>query len=395
VGIVGAGIMGSGIAAAVLRREFPVTLFDANPAALGAGASRALSEAAFDKAAGGATTARTLQLAPRLLAAPGLDALAGCDVVIEAIVENEEAKRALYRELEPRLGPTAILATNTSAISVARLAEGLARPERFLGIHFFNPVRKMPLVEVVRGPRTGDEAVAAAVALAKAAGKSPIVVQDGPGFLVNRVLFPYMNEAVQLLAEGVAPEAIDAAAKAFGMPMGPITLFDVVGLDTALFAGRVMHAAWPERMHESPLLAQLVAAGRLGQKSRAGFFAYDGKSDRGKPDPALGPFLAAVRQAGPTPGREQLVDRLMLPMLAEAVRALEDGVVRDARDVDLGLILGIGFPPFLGGLLFWADQCGLAKLVDRLRALEPLGPRYAPPRRLVELAAAGGTFYGT
>src|SRR5262249_8171176 len=178
------------------------------------------------------------------------------------IVENEQAKTAIYKQLEPLLKPDAILASNTSTISITRMAKVLLRPEQFAGLHFFNPAEKMPLVEVIRGEKTSDATIATLVALAKQIGKSPIVVKDGPGFLVNRILFPYMDEAALLLVEGADPRAIDKAATAFGMPMGPITLYDVVGLDTSLFAGNVMHAAFPDRAVASPLLEEMVAKGR-------------------------------------------------------------------------------------------------------------------------------------
>src|SRR5262249_26002946 len=190
------------------------------------------------------------------------------------------------RQLEPMIRPETILASNTSTISISRMAEVLSKPERFAGMHFFNPVERMPLVEVIRGEKSNDSAVVTLVALAKQVGKSPIVVKDGPGFLVNRILFPYMDEALLLLTEGAEPRAIDKAATAVGMPMGPITLQDVVGLDTSLYAGRVMHAAFPNRAVASPLLEELVAKGRLGQKSGAGFYRYD-KGLKGSDDPAF------------------------------------------------------------------------------------------------------------
>src|SRR5205823_8975303 len=179
---------------------------------------------------------------------------------------NEAAKTGVYKQLEPLLRPDAILASNTSTISITRMATALANPERFAGLHFFNPVERMPLVEVIRGEKTSDQTVATLVALAKQIGKTPIVVKDGPGFLVNRILFPYLNESLLLLEEGATPREIDKAATAFGMPMGPITLYDVVGLDTSLYAGKVLQAAYPDRAVISKVLEDLVASGRLGQK---------------------------------------------------------------------------------------------------------------------------------
>lgn len=393
VGVIGAGIMGSGIAAACVKRELAVTMTDTRPAALEVGVRKAVEEAAYDKTAKGPTTEKLLKLAPLVRSVSEEADFKHCDLVIEAVVENEEVKRDLHRRIEGYLADNAILASNTSAISIGRIAEGLARPERFCGIHFFNPVRKMPLVEVIRGPKSSDSTIAAAVAFAKQLGKSPIVVEDGPGFLVNRLLFPYMNEAIELLTAGVSIKAIDGAAKSFGMPMGPITLYDVVGLDTALFAGKVMVEAFPDRFLASSLLPEMVEAGRLGQKSGAGFFAYKQKADRGDPDPAFDALLAKHLKPGPKLDAETLQLRLFLPMLLEATRVLEEKKVRDPRDVDLGLIFGIGFPPFKGGLLFWADTIGPAKILEMLKPFESLGPRFRPTPLLLGLAASNRKFY--
>ena len=394
VGVFGAGIMGSGISSAVVKREIPVTLTDAAAPALGGGVQKILEEVSYNRQTKASDPQRMLKFAP-LLNATTLDAeFAGCDLVIEAVVENPKVKAELYARIEPLLADDAILASNTSAISIGRLAEKLKRPERFCGIHFFNPVRKMPLVEVIRGPKSSDETIATAVAFAKRIGKSPIVVNDGPGFLVNRLLLPYMNEALELILDGIDIKAIDGAAKGYGMPMGPITLYDVVGLDTAYYAGQVMHEAFPDRIVESPLLGAMVKAGRLGQKTNAGFFAYKDKQGRGQPDPTLADVVKPLIRKQETLSGEQIVERLFLPMVLEATRILEEGKVRDPRDVDLGLIFGIGFPPFKGGLLFWADTIGAAKLVEMLKPYESLGARYQPTPMLLEMAKDKRAFYG-
>ena len=393
VGVVGAGIMGSGIAAACLKRDLKVLMTDARPESLAAGVRTAIEEAAYDKAARGPTTERVLKLAPLMHEVVDEKDFGKCDLVIEAIVENEAVKREFHSRMESHLTDQATLASNTSAISIGRLAEGLKRPDRFCGIHFFNPVRRMSLVEVIRGPKTSDETVATAVAFAKGLGKNPIVVNDGPGFLVNRLLAPYMNESMSLLTTGTPIKAIDGAAKAFGLPMGPITLTDVVGLDTSLFAGRVMVEAFPDRFISSPLLEALVKAGRLGQKSGAGFFAYSNKSDRGEPDPAFDAILATFVKQPQSLDTQTVTMRLFLPMLLEATRILEEKKVRDPRDVDLGLIFGVGFPPFKGGLLFWADTIGTAKIVEMLKPFESLGARFQPTPLLLELAADRRGFY--
>ena len=395
VAVVGAGIMGQGIAAASLKRNLSVTLADAVPDALSKGVQQILEEVAYDKEKKGPDAAKAVRYAGLLNPATADAEVAPADLVIEAIVENPEVKRQLYARLEPQLSPQAILASNTSTIPISKLAESLKRPERFCGIHFFNPVRKMPLVEVIRGAKTSDETVATAVAYAKNIGKSPIVVNDGPGFLVNRLLTPYLNEALELFADGAEMKAIERAAKEFGMPMGPFTLYDVIGLDTSFYAGRVMYEAFPDRTAASPILPALVKAGRLGQKNGLGFFSYKDRG-RGAPDPAANELIKQYVNKNPQKfTQEQITARLFLPMVLEATRILEAKVVRDPRDVDLGLIFGVGFPPFKGGLLFWADSLGAAKIVEMLAPFENLGTRMKPTPMLVEMAKTGGKFYAT
>jgi 3-hydroxyacyl-CoA dehydrogenase/enoyl-CoA hydratase/3-hydroxybutyryl-CoA epimerase/3-hydroxyacyl-CoA dehydrogenase/enoyl-CoA hydratase/3-hydroxybutyryl-CoA epimerase/enoyl-CoA isomerase len=332
VGVIGSGIMGSGIAAATLKSEIPIAITDANAEALARGAKQVLEEAAYNRKTKGPELAKTLKLAPLLSMTHREEEIAGCDLVIEAIIEKEEAKKQLFARLEPLLGPETILASNTSTIPISRLAVGLKRPERFCGIHFFNPVRRMKLVEVIRGAKTSDETVATAVGFAKRIGKLPIVINDGPGFLVNRLLFPYMNEALELLIEGASPKEIDRAATAFGMPMGPITLSDLVGLDTALYAGNVMQQAFPSRFVSSPLLSAMVKGGRLGQKSGRGFFSYQNKRGKAEDDPAMETLLAEHRRDQRKFSRDALTNRLFLPMLVEATRMLEEKIVRDVRE---------------------------------------------------------------
>jgi 3-hydroxyacyl-CoA dehydrogenase/enoyl-CoA hydratase/3-hydroxybutyryl-CoA epimerase/3-hydroxyacyl-CoA dehydrogenase/enoyl-CoA hydratase/3-hydroxybutyryl-CoA epimerase/enoyl-CoA isomerase len=393
VGVVGSGIMGSGIAAATLKSEIPTALTDANAESLARGAKQVLEEAAYNRKSKGPDLARTLKLAPLVSVTHREEEIATCDLVIEAIVEKEDAKKELFARLEPQLRPEAILASNTSTIPITRLAAALKRPERFCGIHFFNPVRRMKLVEVIRGAKTNDETVATAVAFAKRIGKMPIVVGDGPGFLVNRLLFPYMNEAIELLCDGASLKEIDRAATTFGMPMGPITLYDLVGLDTAMYAGMVMYQAFPDRVVASPLVPALVKQGRLGQKAGRGFFSYQNKKARAEEDPSLEKLIAPYRRGERKFSRDELMNRLFLPMLLEATRMLEDKIVRDVRDVDLGLIFGLGFPPFKGGLLYWADTIGAAKLLEMIKPLEPLGARFQPTPLLRDMAAKGRKFY--
>ncbi len=392
-GVVGAGIMGSGIAAAHVRRGIPTTMVDVSPEAMQKGIA-AIARSFQGRVEIGRMSPTDVVTAMALLnTTQDTRALAGGDVVIEAVVENEEVKTELYRKLQDVLGPDAILASNTSTISITRMAQAVRVPERFAGMHFFNPVDRMPLVEVIRGEKTADQTVATLVALAKKVGKTPIVVRDCPGFLVNRILFPYMNEAMLLLEEGADPRAVDKAATAFGMPMGPITLSDVVGLDTMLYAGRVVNQAYADRACDNRVVPELVKAGRLGQKSGAGFYSY-AKGSRGTDDSFLAGLLDQLRTARRAFTPEEITDRLFLPMLVEASRTLEEGIVRDPGDVDMGLILGIGFPTFRGGILRWADTVGLDKVVATLEKYAPLGKRFEPTESMRRLAGTGKGFFG-
>jgi 3-hydroxyacyl-CoA dehydrogenase/enoyl-CoA hydratase/3-hydroxybutyryl-CoA epimerase/enoyl-CoA isomerase len=392
VGVLGAGMMGSGIALAHVRRGIPTVMLDKVPAALEKGVNNIIKGLQGRVAAGRMSSEEAAGALARLSTSMTLNALADRDVVIEAITENEEMKVHVYRQLHNVLGPDAILASNTSAISITRMAQAVKRPENFAGMHFFNPVDRMQLVEVVRGDQTSDETVATLVALAKRIGKTPIVVRDCPGFLVNRILFPYLNESLVLLQEGANPRAIDKAATAFGMPMGPITLYDLVGLDTSLHAGNVINTAFADRAAPTRILAELVAAGRLGQEYGAGFYSY-AKGSRGVDDPALEPILAKCRTEQRQISNEEITDRLFLPMVTEASRVLSEGIVREPGDVDMGLILGIGFPAFRGGILRWADSLGLANVLEKLRPYERLGARFHPTEQMRKLAAEGKGFY--
>ena len=393
VGVIGAGVMGQGIASANIRRQIPTVINDAADDALQRGIQSVLEQASYNRDLKGPDVEQTIALAPLLSPALETEEMKHCDLVIEAAVERADVKKTIFSNLEEIVSSTAVLATNTSTIPIDELASSLSHPERFLGIHFFNPVRKMPLVEIIRGTKTSDDAIATAFAYAKKIKKSPILVRSGPGFLVNRLLLPYMSEAVELLLEGVEPRAVDRVATRFGMPMGPIRLYDVVGLDVAAYAGKTMVAAFPDRVLQSPLVEDLVAAGRLGQKAGHGFYHYRNKKRRAESDAALNPFIDKHKKGVRDLGAEEIQDRLMLPMLLEATRVLDEQIVENARDVDLGLILGIGFPPFRGGLLFWADTVGAGEILKKLERYQGLGPRYEPTERLVQLAETGSKFY--
>lgn len=379
VGVIGAGLMGAGIAGAHVRRGVPTVMLDTAPAALEKGV-QSVSKSLLGRVEIGRMSPQEAAGSLALLSTSlTTQTLADRDVVVEAIVENEEAKKKLFAQVEPLLPPGAILASNTSTISITRMAQGLKAPERFAGLHFFNPVDRMQLVEVIRGEKTDDTTVATLVALARRIGKTPIVVRDCPGFLVNRVLFPYMNEALLLLEEGVAPRAIDKAAVAFGMPMGPITLQDLVGLDTSLYAGGVLERAFPERAVKTTILGQLVQSGRLGQKTGAGFYNYTAsKGGKGADDPVLAEMLAKFGTRKEM-SIEEIQERLFLPMYAEATRVLAEGIVASPAEVEMGLILGIGFPPHKGGILSWAQSLG-DQLPAKLAKHASLGARFHPAK---------------
>lgn len=387
VGLIGAGMMGTAIAAACVGRDVPVVLTDAVAAALASAPKRIEAELrASGYADAEARVARLVRLSDDPVA------VASCELVLESIQEKLTAKHAVYRQVQPHFGPETVLASNTSTIPIGQLAAGVAAPERFCGIHFFHPVRQRPLVEVIRGPQTSEATIARAVALARTLEKLPLVVGDGPGFLVNRLLVPYFNEALELLLDGVPVAQIESAAVRFGMAKGPLRLMDEIGLDTTLLSGQVLWKAFPERIIASPLLVSMVKYGLLGQKAGAGFFCYPEVAPSAPPRRAFSEVLAMwLREPSPIPD-DLLAVRLFLPMVLEATRILDDGVVGDPREIDLAVLFGLGFPASRGGLLYWADALGAAKIVERLGPLASLGPRTAPTERLREMAGSGRSF---
>lgn len=324
------------------------------------------------------------------LIAPTLDwsGFRRAEAVIEAIVEDLEIKKKVLRELEPKVSPECLIATNTSTLSVSEMQSALERPERMAGFHFFNPVDRMLLIEVVRGASTDDRTTASFVALAKRLGKTPVVVQDGPGFLVNRILSPYLNEASHLLLETSDIGGIDRAFVDFGMPMGPLRLLDEVGIDVAQKAGKVLARAFGDRAEPSGILEPLVGAGRLGKKNGRGLYRHDGK--RATPDPEAAALIGARKEAL-VPG--EAIERGLGLMVAEAARCLDEGIVRSASELDLAMVMGTGFPPFRGGLLRYADTYGIARIVadlDKWKARR--GARFEAGASLRERASDGTPF---
>lgn len=386
-GVVGAGIMGGGIAQLVSSRNIPVRVKDLNEKALGG----ALKEAR--KIYDGALKRRRikkheLELKMGLISV-GLtpQGLKNCDFLIEAVVEDMKIKQAVFKDLSERTGPEVVLASNTSSLSVTEMASVCRNPERVVGLHFFNPVNRMPLVEVIRAAKTSDITVEKTVQFSRLLGKTVIVVKDAPGFLVNRLLLPYMNEAAYLLEEGMSPDAIDRIATAFGMPMGPIELVDQVGIDVGYKVAHVLYEAFGERMKVPSILDKAKQKGLLGKKSGKGFYVYDGKKRSVNPELLVSGTCRV--------SEEDALKRMMYIMINEASRCLDEKVVDNAGSVDIGMIMGTGFPPFRGGLLRYADTVGAASIVKDLERFSKSvsADRFAPGAFLANLASQGKTFH--
>lgn len=393
VGVIGSGLMGAGIATAHARSAVPTTMVDVDADRVAAGIANARKVVEGRIKIGRATPEDLASMLGMLNTSTSQQSLSACDVVVEAVPESEQLKTSIYKQIAPIIRDDAILATNTSTISITRMAESAPNPERFVGMHFFYPVDRMGLVEVIRGDKTDDETVATIVALSRRIKKTPIVCKDCPGFLVNRILLPYMNEALLMLVEGASMDLIDKAATKFGLPMGPIALHDLVGLDTACSAGKVMVAGFADRAVQTPLLQALVDAGRLGKKSGAGFRKFVGPKQKPANDDTFNEFLETHRSDNREFTIEEIQDRLVLPMLLEATRILEEEIVREPSHVDMGLILGIGFPAFRGGLLRWCDSQGAGNVLESALKYTSLGKRFEATAMLTDLAQSGKRFY--
>jgi 3-hydroxyacyl-CoA dehydrogenase / enoyl-CoA hydratase / 3-hydroxybutyryl-CoA epimerase len=388
--VVGAGFMGAGIAAVSAESGLPVRLKDVSPE----GASRGLKTArdTLSKRAKRRRRPRfeVTQVLDRVQATHEYSGFRQLELVVEAVFEDVGLKHKVIREIEAAAGEGAILGSNTSTIPIGRLAEASSRPEQVIGLHFFSPVDKMPLLEIITHETTAPWVTATCHAYGKKIGKTPIIVGDSPGFYANRILTPYMNEAALLLEEGVRIEEVDRALTSWGMAVGPITLYDEVGLDVATKAGKIMAEAFGDQIEPNRVLEALVQDGRLGRKNGRGFYLYaDGK----KGDPDTGVYTLFGSPVPREMPRREIQDRVALMMVNEAVRTLEEGVIHSARDGDVGAVLGLGFAPFRGGPFWYIDQTGAATVVARLRELESrYGPRFAPARLLVEKAEAGERF---
>jgi len=397
--VLGAGIMGGGIAFQSALKGTPIMMKDINRDGITAGLNEAKKQLTKRVDKGKMTADQMGDVLNNIHPTLNYGDFGDVDLVVEAVVENPKVKDAVLRETEDVIGEDKILTTNTSTISIDRLAKNLKRPENFCGMHFFNPVHMMPLVEVIRGEKTSDKAVATTVAYARAMGKSPIVVNDCPGFLVNRILFPYFGGFARLVRDGADFQKVDKIMEKFGWPMGPAYLLDVVGMDTAKHANEVMAEGFPDRMkdeHKSAIDV-MFENDRLGQKSDKGFYEYhvDKKGKQQKVvDESSYDLLKPVVHNSQEFTDEQIIERMMIPLCIETVRCLEDNIVGTAAEADMGLVYGIGFPPFRGGALRYIDDIGLDEFCRMADKYKDLGPLYHPTDGMREMAKSGKKFHG-
>jgi len=392
IGVLGAGFMGAGIASIAAQQNTLVRLKDTDTARIGKGLAAVrgvLQERLVKK------QITRPQLDDQFAMVSGTTDYSGfgaVDLVIEAVFEDLSLKHRVLQEVEPVIRDDAVYASNTSTIPIANIAAVAARPERVLGMHFFSPVHKMPLLEVIVTPETAPEATVTAVAYGKTLGKTVIVVNDGPGFYTTRTLSAYMNEAGYVLEEGATVEAIDKALVDFGFPVGPITLLDEVGIDVGCKVGLVLAEAFGARMSPSDAMRRVVVEGRTGRKGGRGFYHYDAEGTKGDVDESVYRLFARPERAPVAP--DEIIERCVLAMVNEAARCLEDGILRSPRDGDIGAVFGIGFPPFRGGPFRYADSRRADAIVDRLEELDGRFPgRFAPAALLVEMARGRKTFY--
>ncbi len=397
--VAGAGIMGGGIAYQSASRGVPIIMKDISAPALDLGMSEARKLLAKAVETGRLKQDKADAILSAITPSLTYEGFDKADVVVEAIVENFAVKQTVFREIEEVTSPNTILASNTSSLRIGALAEGLRRPENFLGMHFFNPVPKMPLVEVVRGPKTSAQAVATVIGYATAMGKTPIVVEDCPGFVVNRTLTPYLIAFLRLVHDGIDFVQIDKAMEAFGWPMGPAYLVDVIGMDISQHVVEIVSAGFAPRMETSfeSAIEILLRAGRLGQKNGHGFYKYE-RDSKGRPhkepDPDTDRLLASARPQGKADlGEAEIVTRMMLPLILEAARCVEDRIAGSPGEADMSLILGLGLPRYLGGALKYADYLGLKTVVESADKWASLGPIYRPSAHLRAMAATGEIFY--
>jgi 3-hydroxyacyl-CoA dehydrogenase/enoyl-CoA hydratase/3-hydroxybutyryl-CoA epimerase len=391
--VLGAGFMGAGIASVAVQQGTLVRMKDTDPPRLGKGmaAVRSVLQERLSR-----KQITRVQLDDYMnLVGPTTDysGFRSADLVIEAVFEDLNLKHQVLAEVEPEIDADTVYASNTSTIPITRIAEGARHPERVLGMHFFSPVHRMPLLEVVVTTAASREAIVTAVAYGKRLGKTVIVVNDGPGFYTTRTLSAYMNEAGRLLDEGAPIEAIDQALVDFGFPVGPMTLLDEVGIDIGGKVGAVLAEAFGSRLMPSDAMRRVVAAGRTGRKGGSGFYRYDETGGKGRVDDSIYEIVGGTRRDIPA---DEISGRCVLAMVNEAVLCLQDGILRSPRDGDIGAVFGIGFPPFRGGPFRYVDSAGADRIVQRLEELNArFEPRFAPAEILVDMARGRRTFYPT
>jgi 3-hydroxyacyl-CoA dehydrogenase/enoyl-CoA hydratase/3-hydroxybutyryl-CoA epimerase len=389
--VIGAGVMGAGIAQWMSSRGLPVILRDINTEQVAKGMAD-IGKLYRDGVRHHVFTRREARDGfDRIYPAPMEVPLRQVDLIVEAAVENLELKKKIFQRLDETTAEETILATNTSALPISELAAGTRHPQRVLGLHFFNPVHRMQLVEIIAARQTAPGALARAVRFVQRIGKLPVVVKDSPGFLVNRILMPYFVEAGTLFEHGAGPEHLDEAMLNFGMPMGPMRLLDEVGLDVALHVAQTLAANFSGRLRVPAVLTRMVKAGLLGRKSGGGFYAYD-VAKKSRPNPQAMSYVQS-RTAGDLT-QEELQERMFFLMLNEAARCLEEKIVATPEDIDFAMIMGTGFAPFRGGPLRYADSLGLEKIVGAMEILEDCGAtQYAPCPLLRHMAADRTKFY--
>ena len=395
LGVIGAGMMGAGIAYVAANAGIVVVLIDATQEAADRGLAH--SEDLLDKGIQRrkVTPEQKAEVLGRILATTDYAALSGCDLIVEAVFEDPKVKAEVTARVEAATGPDCIFATNTSTLPISSLAKASQRPDQFIGIHFFSPVDKMMLVEIIRGKATGDRAVAKALDFVRQIRKTPIVVNDARFFYANRCIIPYINEGIRMVAEGVEPALVENAAKLVGMPLGPLQLVDETSIDLGVKIAKATRAAMGDAYPDSAVDTVLFAmadGGRLGKKTNAGFYAYDAA---GKREGLWSGLAATYPVADLQPDLTEVQHRLLFAQVLEAVRALQDGVLTDIREGDVGAILGWGFAPWSGGPFSWLDIIGAPRAVEICDALTVShGPRFAAPDLLRDMAAQGDTFYG-
>ncbi len=396
-GVLGAGIMGGGIAYQSALKGTPILMKDIAQEGIDLGMNEAKKLLGKQMARGRIDANKMVSILSDITPTLDYDDFAEADIIVEAIVENTSIKQSVLAELESLVDENTIIASNTSTISIDELATALKRPENFCGMHFFNPVPVMPLVEVIRGEKTSESTVATTVAYAKKMGKTPIVVNNCPGFLVNRILFPYFGAFSRLIHDGADFRQIDKAMEKFGWPMGPAYLLDVIGVDTAVHCQDVMAAGFPRmNLDFESAIDKLYQQKDLGQKTGKGFYLYE-PDKKGKPrklpNPDIDALVASVQPSSRDFNDEEIVERMMVAMCIETARCLEDSIVATAIEADMGLVLGLGYPPFRGGALRYVDSLGVANFCQIAEKYAELGELYIPTEKMKEKGAAGESYY--